>query len=409
MAKRIVLLAFVLIPVLIAVLVSSPSSPISLTPKASTGVFLTGCAYDSDGKVLGCSYSEKAPLGQSILTGFGGSVDSIKIASAYLKVNYTGQATSWAFTATELIQYDKGVSVTYPIAVRGDGNPSKVMNLTLPKSAWASSDLQSKFTGYGQKLVNASITNCSWSFIFANSIRLVKPCAYNYFVQFKINYGQDITTTTTTTTTTTSPTITQTTTITQSSTTTISGEGISSGTTDAWATTVTSASSGSGSLSQTGIILDCQPYAVQSGYTLCFVYIPPNYALPSCASGSCGQVTIVNRYISVGAFGLALSPGRWTQSNIPIGTSAGDLVLAQVFQSNSLIYSQATTISPPTTTVSTGLAQVPVAPYTDSYLAQINQSTLSGGELEVKCYSQNGTPIYSSAKCVQLSIVSVTF
>ena len=408
------ILAVAVIGILAIVLISFPSSPVTLYPKANTGVFLAGCAYDSEGNVLGCSYSQKAPLGQSVLTGFGGSPSLFGIPSAYVKVDYTGQVSSWSFTAREVIQYEKGVSETYPMGASGTGNPAKVFNITLPKSSWTSNELQSKFLGFGQKLVNASVTSCSWTFTFVvNSLKVIKPCAYDYFVQFKLDYGETTTTTTSssTTTQTTTTTTTQTTSIettTTSSSSTVSGGDVVTGTTDVWTTTITAASGGqTGNTAANGIIVTLAPdYYFASTQSVVNAYVP----LSLCSAGFFATVVTPSQSVTVGR--IPSETGPWFRIAFSTVVVSGSPYLVQITCASSIgtyLFNQVVTAS---------IAQpsnLPPPPYD-----QLTQTQTTTTTTDISAFCSSIAQQYPSsnppASCPghvgladRLSIISITF
>lgn len=365
----------------------SPQTPI-FTPKTNTGQTAQGCFLDANGKTFGCTDALKAPVGQDITNVNGQQVYGIAISKATVALNYTGTVNSWSLTGTEVVALDKGQSQSYAIAMSGQGPPAKSFGLSLGKTTWTSSELQAAWgVNYGAKKSNVSLTGISVTMKFSNGVTLTKPASYTYLLTWAMNYNAPESVSV-------SPPVV-----------TIDGGTASGGTQDTWTTTVTSASNGlTGNVNSDGIIGVCEPYAVQSGYTLCWVYIPSGYALPACSSGFCGQVTVVNPSVSVGAFGLGFSSGAWTQATIPIGTQSGDLVLLQIFQSGQQIFNQAINISPVTTTAASGAAQVPPSPYTTQYLGwQTAQTSVTTTSTTSSC------PFISPSKCLEFSVVSVTF
>ena len=370
----------------------------------STGLFFRACTNYSDNS-QDCTNAVNIPI-QSIAPK---SVVSVKLQGATGSFKYQGSPMSWSFACLGSISFGNGQVSPITASASGTGSPPTNWPISITPHQWNLSSIYAN--SYGQKNITAQLGSktspCSLAVSFSNFPTPMKV-SYRYASVASWNVNYQFASIMTSTTTSSASSTSSTTTVASTSSTATGGNTVTTTQTDIWTTTVTSASSGSGNLATSGIIVDVQPYQVQSGFAIAWVYIPPGYPLPSCGSGTCGQITIVSRDISVGAFGLGFQAARWTQASIPIAVSAGDLVLVQLFYSNQQIYNQAITVSQPTTLAELGTFQVPASPYTSQW--QI-QSCASGAITEGTCavwfpslYGTQTTPTMTSTTSASSTI-----
>ena len=436
MPKRTILAAVAVAVVVLMALVSTNSVPNPFKP-TSTGVALTACDYDSSGNVVGsCSNAFAVPVGQSVANIAGNPVAKIGIAKSFVLLNYTGSPSSGTFTATERIDYAKGMSDSYPISLSIASPVPKNISLQLPVSSLTASLLQSKWgTSYGPQVVNVTIANSVLKLNFAG-VPVSKPSAYNFVAQFKLTYGPTITTTATSSTTTTSVTSTTSTSTTTfassttSTTTAIRGGTISTGTVNIWTPAVTQITGGmTGNAATNGVAVAVQPGS-QSQVT---VFLPAAPIAQQCAVSCAISISLLTQGTSTSE---SLPPnvsnvggpqdssiGKFISWSFLASTSQGDTVVVTIVLGNAQIFNQAVIVDGATTSVSytalsgnVGQLTIPtaVAPQYQAFLSAYNAyqitATAAANAASTDPCNHLGL-VYNAVNCRAslMSIVSVSF